>query len=124
VWGVVPIQARWFVIGMTALSLFAGFSGAQAGVAHFAHLGGFLGGWLYLKWLEAHSSAVRFRAAASAPEHPPESPTAALERWRRIPLDHLHPVNREEVERLLRKGEEGVALTPQEKAVLDRFTPR
>ncbi|HUL02030.1 MAG TPA: rhomboid family intramembrane serine protease [Gemmatimonadales bacterium] len=123
VWGIVPIPARWFVIGMTALSLFAGFGGMQAGVAHFAHLGGFLGGWLYLKWLERYSPAAKFRAAADAPQHPRESLAAALERWRRIPLDNLHPVNREEVERLLRKGEEGPALTPQERAVLDRFTP-
>ena len=31
IWGVVPIQARWFVVGMTALSLFGGFGGVQAG---------------------------------------------------------------------------------------------
>jgi len=124
VWGIVPIQARWFVIGMTALSLFAGFGGMQAGVAHFAHLGGFLGGWLYLNGLERRSPAAKFRAAANPGRQPRESLATALERWRKIPLDDLHPVNREEVERLLRKGEGGVALTPQERATLDRFTPR
>jgi len=124
VWGVVPIQARWFVIGMTALSLFAGFGGMQSGVAHFAHLGGFLGGWAYLTLLERRSPAATFRAAASAPRHRHESPAASLERWRRIRLDDLHPVNREEVERLVRKWEAGLELTPQERATLDRFTPR
>jgi len=120
VWGIVPIQARWFVIGMTALSLFAGVTGAQSGTAHFAHLGGFLGGWLYLKWLER--PAARFRAMVDAPTHPRESLATSLARWRRIPLDQLHPVNREEIERLLGKAEGGAPLTQQERAVLDRFS--
>lgn len=125
VWGVLPLQARWFVIGMTALSLFAGFGGAQAGIAHFAHLGGFLGGWMYVKWLERHSSAARFRARAAPPQDRFESPKAALERWRTIRLDELHPVNREEVERLLKKvGEGNAGLTAEERAVLERFSRR
>ena len=125
VWGVIPIQARWFVIGMTALSLFAGFGGSQAGVAHFAHLGGFLGGWLYLKWLERHSSAARFRAQAGRPQDRFEGPGAALARWRAIRLEELHPVNREEVEKLLKKVAEGnAALTAEERAVLERFSRR
>lgn len=123
VWGVLPIQARWFVIGMTALSLFAGFGGVHSGVAHFAHLGGFLGGWVYVKWLERHSSAARFRARATQPQDRLESPSAALERWRAIRLEDLHPVNREEVERLLKKVAEGnAALTAEERAVLERFS--
>lgn len=125
VWGVLPVQARWFVIGMTAVSLFAGFGGAQPGVAHFAHLGGFLGGWLYVKWLERRSSAARFRALAVQPQGRLESPSAALERWRAIRLEELHPVNREEIERLLRKVAAGnPALTADERAVLERFSRR
>lgn len=47
-----PIQAKWFVLGYAAFSLFAGVSGAQAGVAHFAHLGGMVAGAvLILYWL-------------------------------------------------------------------------
>ena len=122
IWGVVPIQARWFVIGMTALSLFGGFGGVQAGVAHFAHLGGFLGGFVYLTWLDRRSPASRFRARVKA------SPldASASEQWAKIRLEELHPVNREEVERLLRKSaESGVSsLTPDERAVLDRFSPK
>jgi rhomboid family protein len=125
IWGIIPIPARWFVIGMTALSLFAGFGGLESGVAHFAHLGGFLGGWLYLLWIERHSSAVRFRVKATRPPARHESPAAALERWRKIRLDDLHPVNREEVSRLLRKVADGTTpLTPEERAVLDRFSER
>ena len=47
----VPIPARWFVLGYAAFSLFAGFQGVQAGVAHFAHLGGMVtGALLILYW--------------------------------------------------------------------------
>lgn len=121
VWFVVPIQARWFVIGMTVLSLYAGFGGAQPGVAHFAHLGGFLGGWLYLRWFEYRSGRARAVSGWGRPLSHAEPPGVALARWRAIPLDQLHPVNREEVSRLLQKAAEGDTLTPEEQAVLDRF---
>jgi len=45
----VTLQARVLVIGYAVISLFAGMSGASDGVAHFAHLGGLLIGWLYMK---------------------------------------------------------------------------
>ena len=44
----VPIPAKWFVLGYAAFSVFAGFSGVQAGVAHFAHLGGMIAGALLI----------------------------------------------------------------------------
>jgi membrane associated rhomboid family serine protease len=42
----IPLPARVFVALYAALELFLGVTGTQAGVAHFAHLGGLLGGWL------------------------------------------------------------------------------
>src|ERR1700680_2542033 len=123
IWGVVPIQARWFVIGMTALSLFGGFGGVQAGVAHFAHLGGFLGGLVFISWVDRRSPAARFRARVAAPGQ--RLDTSASEQWAKIRLEELHPVNREEVERLLKKSAAGgiASLTPDEQAVLNRFSP-
>lgn len=44
----IPMKAKYFVIIMGAFALFAGVSGAQAGVAHFAHLGGALFGYLMI----------------------------------------------------------------------------
>jgi membrane associated rhomboid family serine protease len=124
VWGVVPIEARWFVIGMTALSLLGGFGGVQPGIAHFTHLGGFAGGLAYLSWLDRRSPAARFQANAVRAERRFDS-GAALARWATIPLDKLHPVNREEVARLLHKvGTSGIAsLSLDERALLDRFVP-
>lgn len=47
----IPIKAKWFVIGYGAIELFAGLSN-QAGdnVAHFAHLGGMIFGFLLIKY--------------------------------------------------------------------------
>ena len=46
----IPIKAKWFVFGYGAIELLAGVTGTQAGVAHFAHLGGMLTGWLLLRY--------------------------------------------------------------------------
>jgi membrane associated rhomboid family serine protease len=126
IWGVVPIQARWFVIGMTVMSLSFGFGGVQAGVAHFAHLGGFLGAFLYLSWMDRRSPAAQFQARVAAPAHGLETSSSDSEQWAKIRLEELHPVNREEVERLLRKSAaSGIAsLTSDERAVLNRFSPK
>jgi len=47
----VPIPAKYMVIGYGLLELWAGIGGIQPGVAHFAHLGGMLFGFLLiLRW--------------------------------------------------------------------------
>ncbi|MBI3044939.1 MAG: rhomboid family intramembrane serine protease [Betaproteobacteria bacterium] len=45
----IPMPAWLFVIVYAALELYLGVTGTQAGVAHFAHLGGMLGGYLMLR---------------------------------------------------------------------------
>ena len=47
----IPLKAKWFVLIFGAIELWLGVTGTQAGVAHFAHLGGMLfGGVLLLAW--------------------------------------------------------------------------
>ncbi|MBE1160078.1 rhomboid family intramembrane serine protease [Dyella acidiphila] len=46
----VPIPAWLFVIGYGAVELVLGVTGKQADVAHFAHLGGMLGGFLMIEY--------------------------------------------------------------------------
>jgi membrane associated rhomboid family serine protease len=41
----IPMPARLFVLLYVLLELYLGVTGTQSGVAHFAHLGGLLGGW-------------------------------------------------------------------------------
>lgn len=48
VYMVFPIPAKYFVLIMGAISLFSSFGGSS-GVAHTAHLGGLVVGYLYLK---------------------------------------------------------------------------
>ncbi len=44
----IPIKAKYFVFFFAALELFLGVSGYESGVAHFAHLGGALFGFLLI----------------------------------------------------------------------------
>jgi membrane associated rhomboid family serine protease len=46
----IPMSARTFVVVFAVLELFFGVTGTAAGVAHFAHLGGMLGGWLMIEY--------------------------------------------------------------------------
>jgi membrane associated rhomboid family serine protease len=46
----IPMPARVFVTLYGALELVLGVTGTQQGVAHFAHLGGMLGGWLMIEY--------------------------------------------------------------------------
>jgi membrane associated rhomboid family serine protease len=123
--GIVPIEARTLVVVLTVMSLWMGFTGGAAGIAHFAHLGGFLGGFVYLSWWERRSPAARFRKKAStAPKRMSGSDTADLRRWSAIDGEAMHEVNREELDRIRAKIEgEGVAsLTGEERAFLERFS--
>lgn len=46
----VPVPAKWLVLGLAALDLYAGVSGSQSGVANFAHLGGMLVGAVLIQY--------------------------------------------------------------------------
>lgn len=46
----IPMPAWIFVLGYIALELFFGVSGYETGVAHFAHLGGAVGGFVLLQY--------------------------------------------------------------------------
>ncbi len=46
----IPMKARTLVLVYGAIELFLGVTGTQAGVAHFAHLGGMLFGWLLIRY--------------------------------------------------------------------------
>ncbi len=123
IWGLLPVQARILALFMLLSSLFAGFTGAGDGIAHFAHLGGLVVGWLFLKRWENR----RTRGVVQPPGPPPKATGAqdveAVERWRAIPRERLHEINRAELDALLQKiGEVGVkALTRDERAFLDRI---
>jgi membrane associated rhomboid family serine protease len=41
-----PIKAKWLVLGYIAIDLFGGFGVYNSNIAHFAHLGGALTGFI------------------------------------------------------------------------------
>jgi membrane associated rhomboid family serine protease len=119
-WGILPIESRWLVVGMTMLSLFGGFGGDGSNVAHFAHLGGFLGAFLYLKWLDTRSpQALMMKTMA-----PPPPARGAPERWAKIDRNSLHEVNRSELDRIREKiaTKGSGSLTVTEIDFLERFS--
>ena len=46
----IPMKAKVFVAIYGGIELFLGVTGTQSGVAHFAHLGGMLGGYLMIRY--------------------------------------------------------------------------
>lgn len=119
----VPVKAKWLVVFLATINLVAAIAGARDGVAHLAHLGGFLFGFIYLKSEEAvmhrASSAIkrrrtsRVRSRARLPEGRPARP-----RQERPPEQ---PSVQDELDRVLDKiSARGLdSLTPDERRLLD-----
>jgi membrane associated rhomboid family serine protease len=120
IWGVLPVPARVLVIITTMFTLWSGFGGVGDGVAHFGHLGGYLGAFLYLRWLDRRRVAFKRQATTTPPEV-----MRRVANYKAIDLTSLHEVNRGEINRLLDKiSAEGVgSLTRQEAAFLSNFIP-
>ena len=56
-----PIKAKWLVVGYIAIELFSALSGPGDGVAHTAHLGGMLFGFIMIRYWKKHpESSNRF----------------------------------------------------------------
>jgi len=120
IWGILPIPARVLVILTTALALFGGFTGSTDGTAHFAHLGGYVGAYLYLRWMERGRHQFRKKL-----EKAPPTVDRRVANWKQIDRDKVHEVNRDELDRILDKiSASGVgSLTPQERVFLSNFVP-
>ncbi len=120
IWGIIPIEARWLVVITTFLALWSGLSGSRGGVADFAHLGGYLGAYIFLKLIDPARRIAQFRASTIAP-----APKEKLSNWKRVDVTKVHEVNREELNRILDKiNASGLSsLTPQERLFLSNFVP-
>jgi len=120
IWGIIPVPARMLVIITTVLSLWSGLGGGGGNVAHFAHLGGYAGAFVYLKWLDRKRLEFRKRATTSPPVR-----ELKFTKRPEVDLGKVHEVNREEVNRILDKiSAHGMsALTAQERLFLSNFAP-
>lgn len=128
IWGILPVEAWLLVAGLVAFNLWSGIGGQQMGVANFAHLGGAVLGFAFLKLREWRRGAPRrdFQRRVQGTPSTSLSDRNAIQRWEAIDTGMLHELNRTEVETLLRKVKAtGVgALTPDERAFMDRMSTR
>lgn len=119
IWGILPIQARVLVILTTFMAIYSGFGGND-NIAHFAHLGGYAGAFVYLKWLDRHRGAFKRRATSA-----PAAVTTRVGGWAAVDLSKIHEANRPEVSRIIEKiRTNGVgSLSYQEQIFLSSFIP-
>lgn len=126
----IPIQAWILVSVYVVMSIFNGITGTASGVAHFAHLGGAVVGFGFLKWWEwRRGSSKRSFQSKLKPERSRPGfvgDRTAMARWKGISVDSLHELNREEVQRLLAKVQAGgpSSLSSSEREFLDRMAAR
>jgi membrane associated rhomboid family serine protease len=122
-WFVVPVQAKWLVAGCVAIDVVLGASsleGGAGGVAHFAHLGGLLAGWLYLHTPPAGLDLLRSPRVSSAPDVPDEPPRAVP---RALPRQPRETRDRHDTDEIVAKSKAAVAKRPAP-APAPRVVPR
>jgi membrane associated rhomboid family serine protease len=117
IWGVVPIEARYLIVIMTVLSIFGGISGT-GNIAHFAHLGGFLGGYLYLKFREWRMPSRRFKEKFAPPPLNRHDRAVAKDR----PFDNARSQPQSSTGSGEDQGQRCRVFPDAEQAFLDRFS--
>ncbi len=127
-WGIFPIPAKWLVAILAVMSLFSAMSGARDGVAHFAHLGGFAAGFLYLRLND--TVALRFSRLKKAM---PKRRFTVIPGGGKAAPKSAQPPRRKDEERLLDEVDRvldkisasGLAsLTAEERRILDEVSRR
>ena len=70
IWGIFPVQAKWLMAGLFAMTVFYAFAPGGGGIAHMAHLGGIMTGFVYLKLASGRPrdrlASLRQRSAKAA----------------------------------------------------------
>jgi len=124
----VPIKAKWLVIGLATIDLALQLLQVNDGVAHLAHLGGFLFGFLYLKVIpkvtQHAMETAEERTAARVLVHP-SAETAEQEGEEHMERSRTtRHTTLDEVDRVLDKiSESGIdSLTPDERRLLDEMS--
>ena len=81
-----PIKVKWLVAGLAVISLVMGIARRDSGVAHFAQLGGFVAGWLYLQ-AGSSGSIRRLRQRVSPVPDVSDDPPRAIPRTTQRPRE-------------------------------------
>ncbi|MDQ8154558.1 MAG: rhomboid family intramembrane serine protease [Gemmatimonadota bacterium] len=121
IWGVLPVEARWLVVITTVLAIWSGMGGSRGGAADFAHLGGYLGAFVYLRFIGWGSAARRFKKQATGGG----KVVGSINVFQKVDPATVHELNRDEVNRILDKiSAQGIgSITDQERMFLMHFVP-
>jgi membrane associated rhomboid family serine protease len=117
----VPIKVKWLVGFLAASSLFLGILGSSDGVAHFAHLGGFLTGAIYLYIVFSARRPVKRHVQKPQPEILVHPTARAAKRTEEKPSRWRDKKHYQDVDRVLDKiSESGIeSLNEKELAILN-----
>lgn len=124
----IPISAKHMAILFGFVEFFAGTTGATPGIARFAHLGGMVAGYVYIRWwwiikIKAKAFLKEFSGGLVAAKKPGSSRRGAPGR---LPDHGSREQSMEEVDRILDKilasGME--SLTDEERAIMKRYSER
>ena len=75
-WKLWAVRGFWVVLFYIAFDVLATLIGSRDGTAHWAHLGGFVAGWLYMRVPPGQSLDRLRQRIAQAPDVPDEPPRA------------------------------------------------
>lgn len=81
----IPMKAKYFVVGYAAIELFSAYA-SNDNVAHFAHLGGMLFGWLCLRHWRRRAQQQTFggRWEAWEPGRRPSAAERVRQKWNEL----------------------------------------
>ena len=123
----IPIKAAHMAILFGAIEFFSGATGATPGIARFAHLGGMITGYLYIRWWWVAWIKIKslWRGAFSSEDEPAPSPRPVARRAVK-PKAPAPDAEMAEVDRILDKIlSDGLeALTDEERGIMHRYSQR
>ncbi len=133
IWFVLPVKAKYLALFLGAMDLLSGIAGRADGIAHFAHVGGLVVGYLYLRrgWRSALSlkrvrRRMRRQKLTAIPGGEREEAGTEPSTVRRRHPEGERDVWDDEVDRVLDKiAASGIqSLTPEERHFLDEISKR
>ena len=137
IWGIFPVKAKWLAAFLFVVSTLSAFGGGGDGIAHFAHLGGLVTGFVYLRtdWRTPEWLRGRGKAGSSRPDGKfgggttpgrrstrPESSPGARGGWRRADEEALLDEVDAILDKISRSGMQ--SLTPKELELLNEVSRR
>lgn len=123
----IPIKAAHMAILFGAIEFFAGASGNSPGVARFAHLGGMITGYLYIRWwwvAKIQLKALWRRASSAEPDDEPAPrpvPRRVAKPKAAAPVNDMAEVDRI-LDKILSDGMD--SLTDDERSIMTRYSER